>query len=198
MLPQELPVSPGEWPRSVGPLTLSLPDPAGIDAVLRWRNDPSVTQWLIQTRVDPESLKQEWLSSLTIPSQHVVIARLGDEVVASGSLWIVDGMGQVHGDPEAYSNREAGIDYLVDPRFRGRGFASLIAQTMLGLAFDELHLRRVAAGCFADNLASRRILEKSGMRLEQYGVRDSWHADHGWLDGCTYAMLAEEWASPQA
>ena len=196
MLPHELPVSPGGWPRSAGSLTLSLPDPEGVDAVLRWRNDPAVTEWLIQTRINPESLKKEWLNSLTNPLQHVVIAWLGDEVVASGSLWIVDGMGQRHGDPEAYSNREAGIDYLVDPRRRGRGFASRIAGVMLSLAFDELHLRRVTAGCFADNHASRRVLEKSGMRLEQYGVRDSWHADHGWLDGCTYAMLAEEWASP--
>ena len=195
MLPHELPVSPGEWPRSAGSLTLSLPDPEGVDAVLRWRNDPAVTEWLIQTRIDPESLKKEWLNSLTNPLQYVVIAWLGDEVVASGSLWIVDGMGQNHGDPEAYSNREAGIDYLVDLRRRGRGFASQIAGVMLGLAFDEVHLRRVTAGCFADNHASRRVLEKSGRRLEQYGVRDSWHADHGWLDGCTYAMLAEEWAS---
>ncbi|GAA1545853.1 GNAT family protein [Brevibacterium picturae] len=197
MLPQDLPESPGEWPRRIGPLTLSLPDPEGVDAVLRRRNDPAVTEWLIQTRMDPESLKKEWLSSLTNPLQHVVIAGLGDEVVASGSLWIVDGLGQIHGYPEAYSNREAGIDYLVDPRYRGRGFASRIAEVMLGLAFDELHLRRVTAGCFADNHASRRILERSGMRLEQYGIRDSWHADYGWLDGCTYSLLAEEWTSPK-
>lgn len=187
--------APGEWPRDAGPLTLSLPDSAGVDAVLRWRNDPAVTEWLIQTLVDPESLKQEWLNSLKDPHQHVLIARLGDEVVASGSLWIGDGMGPTHGDPAAYRNCEAGIDYLVAPGYRGRGFASRMAEVLLGLAFDELQLRRVTAGCFADNRPSRRILEKLGMRLEQYGVRDSWHVDRGWIDGCTYALLAEEWTS---
>lgn len=38
-----------------------------------------------------------------------------------------------------------------------------------------------------------RILEKAGMRREQHGVGDSWHAELGWLDGFTYAILAEEW-----
>lgn len=191
--PQELPITPGSWPRTIGPLTLSLPDLDGIDSVLTWRNDPAVTRWLIQTHVDPDQLKDEWLGSLENPRQHVVIARLNGEVVASGSLWLLDGMGQTHGDPAAYADREAGIDYLVCPFYSGRGFATLIARTMLGVAFDELHLRRVSAGCFADNHASRRILEKSGMRLEHYGVRDSYHADLGWIDGCVYAMLAEEW-----
>ncbi len=54
----------------------------------------------------------------------------------------------------------------------------------------------MTAGCFADNLASRRVLEKVGMQLEQYGVRDSWHAELGWLDGCTFAILADEWLRP--
>jgi hypothetical protein len=36
------------------------------------------------------------------------------------------------------------------------------------------------------------------MRLEEYAVRDSWHAELGWVDGCTYAILAEEWqATPR-
>ena len=173
-----------------GPLTLAGPDPEGVDAVLRWRNDPAVTNWLIQTRVDPETQRQEWLSTLDDPLHHVLIARLGEEVVGIGTLWIHDGQGQTHGDPNAYRNREAGIDYLVDPRHHGRRFGGRIAEVMLQLAFAELGLRRVSAGCFADNHASRRILENQGMRLEEYAVRASWHADHGWIDGCTYAILA--------
>ncbi|MCU4295891.1 N-acetyltransferase [Brevibacterium permense] len=178
-----------------GPLTLTAPDPESIDSVLRWRNDPAVTEWLVQTIVDPASLKREWLDSLDNPLHHVLVARHGEDVVATGTLWIYDGQGQIHGDPNAYRNCEAGIDYLVDPRHQGRGFGGQVAQVMLHLAFDELGLRRVSAGCFADNRASRRILEKLGMRLEEYSVQASWHADRGWLDGCSYAILAEEWSS---
>jgi hypothetical protein len=31
------------------------------------------------------------------------------------------------------------------------------------------------------------------MRREQHGVRDSWHSELGWVDGYTYAVLADEW-----
>ncbi len=51
----------------------------------------------------------------------------------------------------------------------------------------------MTAGCFADNVASWRVMEKVGMRREQHGVRDSWHAELGWIDGYTYGILAEEW-----
>ena len=30
------------------------------------------------------------------------------------------------------------------------------------------------------------------MRREQHGVRDSWHAELGWIDGVTYALLSDE------
>lgn len=54
-------------------------------------------------------------------------------------------------------------------------------------------LRRVTAGCFAANVGSWKVMEKLGMRREQHGVADSWHAELGWFDGYTYGMLAEEW-----
>jgi RimJ/RimL family protein N-acetyltransferase len=36
-------------------------------------------------------------------------------------------------------------------------------------------------------------MEKLGMRREQHGVADSFHAELGWVDGFEYAILAEEW-----
>jgi hypothetical protein len=32
------------------------------------------------------------------------------------------------------------------------------------------------------------------MRRESHAIKDSLHRDRGWLDGYTYALLAEEWA----
>ena len=56
-----------------------------------------------------------------------------------------------------------------------------------------LGLRRVTAGCFAGNEPSWRLMERVGMRREAHAVRDSLHRSRGWLDGLTYALLAEEW-----
>ena len=36
------------------------------------------------------------------------------------------------------------------------------------------------------------------MRREEYAVRDSLHRTRGWLDGMTYAILADEWRAGRA
>lgn len=181
--------------RPAGRLELRPPTVEALDQVLRWRNRPEVTTWLLRTTVDPQRFREQWLAESA--DGISLIAFLGEEVVGTGSLWISDGMGQLHVPDGPWRRAEAGIGYAIDPAYAGRGHATEIASALLSLAFDELGLHRVTAGCFADNVASWRVLEKTGMRREQHGVRDSWHAEHGWIDGLTYAMLAEEWREQQ-
>ncbi|WP_022894250.1 GNAT family N-acetyltransferase [Agromyces subbeticus] len=183
------------WPRAAGPLELRLPTEAALEQVLEWRNRPEVTRWLLRTEVEPEAFARRWLEETGDPLDHSAIAMLGDEVVGTASLWVTDGMGQTHGDPAVFQRSEAGIGYLIDPAYAGKGYATQIAGALLALAFDELGVHRVTAGCFADNIASWKVMEKLGMRREQHGVRDSWHAELGWIDGFTYAILDEEWRS---
>jgi RimJ/RimL family protein N-acetyltransferase len=179
------------WPRTAGPLELRTPTSDGIDEVLAWRNRPEVIRWLLRTTVDPEAFRKAWLDSVDDPDQHTALAVVDGRVVGTGSLHVRDGMGQFDGD--AWRGAEGDLGYLVDPAYAGRGFATEIARAMLDLAFTELGLHRVTAGCFADNLGSWRVMEKLGMRREQHGIRDSWHAELGWIDGFTYGILAEEW-----
>jgi RimJ/RimL family protein N-acetyltransferase len=82
---------------------------------------------------------------------------------------------------------------VVAPEHAGRGYASEAAAALLGICFDHLALRRVKAMCFADNVASWRIMEKLGMRREEYSVAESLHRSGRWLDGISYAILADEW-----
>jgi RimJ/RimL family protein N-acetyltransferase len=159
--------------------------------VLVWRNRPEVTRWLLRTTVEPDAFRERWLRSVEEPNEHPVVADLDGEVVGTGSLDVVDGIGQFDGD--AWRAAEGLIGYLVAPDHAGRGHATAIVRGLLDVAFGELGLRRVTAACFAGNVASWRVMEKAGMRREQHGVRDSWHAELGWVDGYTYAILAEEW-----
>ncbi len=64
---------------------------------------------------------------------------------------------------------------------------------LIRLCFEDLALRRVTANCFADNVASWRLMERVGMRREVHTVRDSLHRSGQWLDGLGYALLADEW-----
>lgn len=186
------------WPRPAGPLTLRQPTAADIDQVLAWRNRPEVTRWLLRTQVEPETFRDTWLSDQGDPRDHSAVAVLEGQVVGTGSLWVTDAMGQSHAGQHEWTAAEAGMGYLIDPAHAGRGYATHLARALLDLAFGEVGVRRVTAGCFADNVASWRIMDKLGMRREQHGIQDSWHAELGWIDGFTYAMLADEWTTRRA
>ena len=181
---------PDLWPRRTARLELRQPSAADLDAVLTWRNVPAVTRWLLHTEVDPQAYRARWRADADDPSTHAVVAVADGTVVGTLSLEVEDGMGQGPQSPARGS--EGLLGYLLDPAHHGRGYATEMVAAALDLAFGELGLRRVTAGCFAGNVASWRVMEKAGMRREQHGIRDSWHAELGWVDGFTYAVLADE------
>jgi RimJ/RimL family protein N-acetyltransferase len=160
-----------------------------VDRILEYRNLPEVTRWLLRTEVDPVSFRAAWRRAAEDPDDHSVAVTLDSVVIGTVSLEIVDGMGQ----PGMPPRTEAQLGYIFDPAYGGQGYATEAVTAMVAYAFDRLGVRRITAGCFADNLPSVRILEKVGMRREQHGVGDSWHAELGWLDGYTYALLAQTW-----
>ncbi len=161
--------------------------------MLEYRNLPEVQRWLLRTQVDPDAFRAAWRSAADDPDDHSVAAVLDGVVIGTVSLTVSDGLGQ----PGMPRRTEADLGYIFDPAYSGQGYASEAVTAVVEAAFDEpdggLGVRRLTAGCFADNSASVRILEKLGMRREQHGVRDSWHDELGWVDGYTYGLLAEEW-----
>ena len=187
------------WPRPAGPLTLRPPTRADLDQVLTWRNRPEVARWLLRTEVEPDAFRDTWLAAAADPNDHSVVAVLadssGDVVVGTGSLRIVDAMTQSHLVSGPWRAAQGDLGYMVDPAYGGKGYATDIAAALLDLAFRDLRLHRVTAGCFADNVASWKVMEKLGMRREEHSVKDAWHGELGWVDGYTYAILADEWRS---
>jgi RimJ/RimL family protein N-acetyltransferase len=160
-----------------------------VDRILEYRNRPEVTRWLLRTEVDPGSFRAAWRRAAEDPDDHSVAVVLDGVVIGTVLLDVEDGMGQ----PGMPPRTEARLGYIFDPVYGGQGYATEAVSAMVAYAFDRLGVRRITAGCFADNLASVGLLEKMGMRREQHGVGDSWHAELGWVDGYTYALLAEEW-----
>lgn len=82
------------WPRQAGPLTLRPPTAHDVEQVLTWRNDPAVTRWMLLTAVEPESYTRNWRED--DPDSVGVVAHVDGQLVGSGSLGIVDAMGQMH------------------------------------------------------------------------------------------------------
>jgi RimJ/RimL family protein N-acetyltransferase len=90
---------------------------------------------------------------------------------------------------------QAEIGWCLDPASEGHGYATEAVQELLRVCFEDLGLRRVVAHCFADNEPSWRLMERVGMRREAHTVRESLHRSGEWMDGLSYGLLADEWAS---
>jgi RimJ/RimL family protein N-acetyltransferase len=91
---------------------------------------------------------------------------------------------------------QAEIGWCIDPAEEGRGYATEAVRELIRIAFEDLGLRRLIANAFAANDPSRRLMERVGMRPEVHTVRESLHRSGEWMDGISYALLAEEWVRP--
>jgi [ribosomal protein S5]-alanine N-acetyltransferase len=93
------------------------------------------------------------------------------------------------GDP-----RQANIGYEIAPGYWGEGYASEAARVVVAFGFGELRLHRIWARCVAENVASYRVLEKTGMRREGRLREEEWMKGR-WWDTLVYGILDHEWRS---
>ncbi|MDD5305152.1 MAG: GNAT family N-acetyltransferase [Elusimicrobia bacterium] len=87
---------------------------------------------------------------------------------------------------------EAEFSIMLGGGYRGLGFGSEVCRAMIGFGFGALGMRRVFSSVDAANPASRRMLEKAGMRLEREWRRPA-DAPPGssWAVGCMYVIRAD-------
>ena len=192
-MPQDL--SAVAWPVRTDRLTIR---PATVDdaeATWRFRRRPEVSLWLTRTADDREEYAQTFADPERL-SKTLVVERDG-AVVGDLMLLVEDAWAQAEVADQAH-DIQAELGWVVEPAHAGQGYATEAAGALLRICFEELGLRRVTAQCFADNVASWRLMEKLGMRRETHTVRESLHRSGTWLDGFAYAILAEEWRAQRA
>ncbi len=183
-----------DWPRPTARLLIRPVREDDVDAVHGYRRRRDVAWWLGGA---PES-REDFASWFLRPGRvsRTLVLEQDGHVIGDLMLRVGDGWAQVDVAAEAVGV-EAELGWVLDPAYGGKGLATEAVVALLEVAFAPapagLGLRRVTAGCFAANERSWRLMERVGMRHEQRGVRDSLHAELGWLDGLTYALLAEEW-----
>ncbi len=99
-------------------------------------------------------------------------------------------------------DREHGIGsigYTVGEAFRGRGYATAAVAAVLPIAFDpeQLALERLEILAAVDNLASRRVAEHNGFRLEGI-LRGLLVINGARVDHALYALLRSDWLATQS
>ncbi len=178
------------WPVRTERLSIRPATTDDADATWAYRRLESVSQWMTSWPQDRAEYAARFDDADRLGKTLVIEADdhiIGDLMVAPGDPWA-----QTEVRDRAVGV-QAEIGWCLDPAYAGRGLATEAVVALLGICFDGLGLRRVPADCFADNTASWRLMERLGMRREVHTVRESLHRSGEWLDGMSYAMLADEW-----
>jgi ribosomal-protein-alanine N-acetyltransferase len=88
--------------------------------------------------------------------------------------------------------QSAYVGYWIDEKHAGNGYMPESLVVLAQFAFDELHLHRIQISIIPRNSASRRVVEKLGIRDE--GIAARYLEINGvWEDHVRYAITAEEW-----
>lgn len=150
--------------RAIADTTLTIPHPY---------EDGVAEQWIAQHRGQFEA------------GTHAVFAiELGDDrrLVGAISLTI----------DRDFSKAELG--YWIGQPFWNRGYATEAARRIVGYAFDELELNRIASRHLVRNPASGRVMQKIGMRHEGT-LREDTVKWGRFEDLELYSLLRSEWRS---
>ena len=83
------------------------------------------------------------------------------------------------------------MGYILLEKFWGKGYATEIANLLIGFGFHELRLHKISATCDERNKASERVMIKCG--LEKEGVLKQYRYKNGnWYNQLVYSILRDE------
>ena len=85
------------------------------------------------------------------------------------SIWADEQLvGSISVERKAREERNIGeLGYMILTPWWSKGIGAEAVRQISGVAFEELKLGRISATVFEGNLASERVLEKNGFRLEK-------------------------------
>lgn len=88
--------------------------------------------------------------------------------------------------------QNAYVGYWIDERLAGQEYTPEALVVAIRFAFEELRLHRLQIAIIPRNRASRRVVEKLGIRLE--GMAERYLEINGtWEDHLRYAITSEDW-----
>jgi len=86
----------------------------------------------------------------------------------------------------AVGKEEVELAYALMAEYWGRGFATEMAEEILAVAFERLHMTEVVCFTLTTNRASQRVMEKAGFEYERNIV-------HAGLPHVFYSLTASRW-----
>jgi RimJ/RimL family protein N-acetyltransferase len=163
-----------------------------VDNLLDLNSDPEVMRYLTGGRPTPREVIRDEI----IPFHLAVYERLDRlGTWAAESATTREFLGWFHFRPGPDGDvTNIDLGYRLRRSAWNKGYATEGSRALINMGFTELGLQRVFAHTLAVNVASRRVLEKSGLRLVHTGPYEGPDviegAEHGAVE---YALTRAEW-----
>ena len=187
---------------------MTLSEPALLDAPVKLRpvQARDATAWR-ETRVRNSAWLRPW--EPTNPETPLYRSSLGPYVAMARTMrrearqgltipWVVTYDGRFAGQLTVGnivwgSARSGQVGYWIDEAYAGRGVIPTVLAMAVDHCFFVVGLHRVEATIRPENHASRRVVEKLGIREEGIAQRYL-EIDGVWEDHVRYGITSEEWA----
>ncbi|NCA75603.1 MAG: N-acetyltransferase [Alphaproteobacteria bacterium] len=172
-------------------VTLRAPEPADIEILYTWENDPSV--WDYSNTLIPFSRFQ---------IEEYILAS-GQDIFSTRQLRLMIDFPNEVGMPAPIGtldifefdpvNQRAGVGILICEPHRKQGCAFDALSVLIRYAFTKLPLHQLFCNIAEDNEASIRLFEKAGFK--KCGMRKDWiRREQGWAIEIQFQLIREEHA----
>ncbi|KQR98481.1 GCN5 family acetyltransferase [Williamsia sp. Leaf354] len=164
-----------------------------VSALVELDSDPAVMRYVSGGAPTPRAVIEDWV----VPR---AVAELSSR--RGGGMWVA--LDRSNGAfvgwfslraPRHGTQPELELTYRLRRAAWGRGLATEGSQTLMRVAFDAPDTGRVFASTMAVNSASRRVMEKSGMRLTALHLGDNAETDGYERGEVEYELRRSDWES---
>jgi RimJ/RimL family protein N-acetyltransferase len=99
----------------------------------------------------------DWYKKNDDLGKWAIIHKENGKIIGLCSLlpWTIDGMEEIE------------MAYILAEAYRGQGLGTELSQAVIQYGFESLNLSRIISLIEADNMTSRRVVEKVGLRFEK-------------------------------
>lgn len=106
----------------------------------------------------------------------VIVLKSSNRIVGSVNLRITD------------QTECAELNYAIDNRYTGNGYMTEALEAIKEFCLKDLRIKRLQGGCCIENIASKRVMEKSGLQYEDT-LKQSIRLEDGYHDMLMYAIV---------
>lgn len=154
--------------------------------MFRWASNPEVVRYLSyyphKNMDTTESILKDWIENYKNPSEYNWAIVYNDIVIGNIAVVLQDN--------ECYACH---LGWQIDVPYWNKGIMTEAAGAVVDYLFDKVGYDRIASGHDTRNIASGRVMEKIGMKLEGTFRRYCYQKDGSIGDKNYWAILKSDW-----